>query len=86
MVLREDKMERLSRRCMFTGEILNVYFIIFIIKLRSWVCFLSSPGEKKFAAAFFQFIGRGLAQGWFSDHPYGVRKGGLGGIEGVSKF
>lgn len=70
---------------MFTGEILNVYFIIFIINLRSWVCFLSSTGEKEFAAAFFQFIGRGLAQGWFSSHPYEVRKGELGGIEGVLK-
>lgn len=42
-------------------------------------------GDKEFAAAFFQFIGRGLAQGWFSGHPYEVRKGGLGGIEGALK-
>ncbi|CAI7666940.1 unnamed protein product [Penicillium viridicatum] len=42
-------------------------------------------GDKEFGAAFFQFIGRGLAQGWFSGHPYEVRKGGLGGIEGALK-
>ncbi|KGO77432.1 Polyketide synthase, enoylreductase [Penicillium italicum] len=42
-------------------------------------------GDKEFAAAFYQFIGRGLAQGWFSGHPYEVRKGGLGGLEGALK-
>jgi NADPH:quinone reductase-like Zn-dependent oxidoreductase len=42
-------------------------------------------GDKEFAAALFQFIGRGLAQGWFSGHPYEVRKGGLGGLEGALK-
>ncbi|KAJ6158414.1 hypothetical protein N7485_011240 [Penicillium canescens] len=42
-------------------------------------------GDKEFGAAFFQFIGRGLAQGWFSGHPYEVRKGGLGGLEGALK-
>ncbi|KAJ5943800.1 hypothetical protein N7516_003968 [Penicillium verrucosum] len=42
-------------------------------------------GDKEFGAAFFQFIGQGLAQGWFSGHPYEVRKGGLGGIEGALK-
>src|SRR4051812_45763164 len=42
-------------------------------------------GDKEFGAAFFQFIGRGLAQGWFSGHPYEVRKGGLGGVEGALK-
>ncbi|KAJ5301578.1 hypothetical protein PENANT_c002G10008 [Penicillium antarcticum] len=40
-------------------------------------------GDKEFGAAFFQFIGRGLAQGWFSGHPYEVRKGGLAGVEGA---
>lgn len=39
--------------------------------------------ELEFATAFYQLIGRGLAQqGWFSGHPYEVRPGGLGGIEG----
>ncbi|CAG7964765.1 unnamed protein product [Penicillium olsonii] len=42
-------------------------------------------GDKEFGAAFFQFIGRGLAQGWFSGHPSEVRKGGLGGLEGALK-
>jgi NADPH:quinone reductase-like Zn-dependent oxidoreductase len=37
----------------------------------------------EFGAAFFQFIGRGLAQGWFSGHPYEVRPGGLAGLEGA---
>ncbi|KAJ5960712.1 Polyketide synthase enoylreductase [Penicillium vulpinum] len=44
-----------------------------------------SLGDKEFAAALFQFIGRGLAQGWFSGHPYEVREGGLGGLEGALK-
>ncbi|KAJ5276942.1 hypothetical protein N7524_003095 [Penicillium chrysogenum] len=42
-------------------------------------------GDKEFGAAFFPFIGQGLAQGWFSGHPYEVRKGGLGGLEGALK-
>lgn len=37
--------------------------------------------DNEFGAAFFQFIGRGLAQGWFSGHPYQVRPGGLAGLE-----
>ncbi|KAJ5085107.1 hypothetical protein N7532_009878 [Penicillium argentinense] len=37
--------------------------------------------DREFAAAFYQLIGRGLAQGWFSGHPYEVRRGGLAGIE-----
>lgn len=37
--------------------------------------------DREFGAAFFQFIGRGLAQGWFSGHPYEVRPGGLNGVE-----
>lgn len=32
---------------------------------------------------FFNFFGRGLAQGWFSGHPFEVRPGGLDGIEGA---
>lgn len=39
--------------------------------------------DKEFGAAFFQFIGRGLARGWFSGHPYEVRPGGLAGLEGA---
>lgn len=39
--------------------------------------------DQEFGAAFFHFIGRGLAQGWFSGHPYEVRKGGLNGLQGA---
>lgn len=39
--------------------------------------------DREFGAAFFPFIGRGLAQGWFSGHPYEVRPGGLNGLEGA---
>lgn len=39
--------------------------------------------DREFGAAFFPLIGRGLAQGWFSGHPYKVRPGGLNGIEGA---
>ncbi|KAJ5151627.1 hypothetical protein N7492_009922 [Penicillium capsulatum] len=39
--------------------------------------------DREFATAFFAFIGRGLAQGWYSGHPYEVRPGGLGGLEGA---
>lgn len=42
-------------------------------------------GDKEFGAAMYQFIGRGLAQGWFSGHPYEVRKGGLNGLESALK-
>lgn len=42
-------------------------------------------GDKEFGAALFQFISRGLAQGWFKGHPYEVRKGGLGGVEDALK-
>ncbi|KAJ5633290.1 hypothetical protein N7490_009629 [Penicillium lividum] len=41
--------------------------------------------DKEFGAAFYQFMGRGLAEGWFSGHPYEVRKGGLNGLEGALK-
>lgn len=41
--------------------------------------------DREFGAAFFALIGRGLAQGWFSGHPYEVRPGGLNGIEGALK-
>lgn len=37
----------------------------------------------EFGALFFPFLGRGLAQGWFSGHPYEVRPGGLGGLQGA---
>lgn len=39
--------------------------------------------DGEFSAALFHFIGRGLAQGFFSGHPYNVRPGGLAGIEGA---
>lgn len=37
--------------------------------------------DSEFGAALFQLISRGLAQGWFSGHPYEVRPGGLAGLE-----
>ncbi|KAL4733826.1 GroES-like protein [Aspergillus similis] len=37
--------------------------------------------DNEFGAALFHFISRGLAQGWFSGHPYEVRPGGLAGLE-----
>lgn len=40
-------------------------------------------GDEDFGAAFFHFMGRGLAKGWFQGHPYEVRKGGLNGVEGA---
>jgi NADPH:quinone reductase-like Zn-dependent oxidoreductase len=39
-------------------------------------------GDGEFAQAMLQFMGRGLAKGWFSGHPVEVRPGGLAGIEG----
>lgn len=51
------------------------------------VHFPPAPGktveDNEFGAAFFQLMGRGLAQGWFSGHPYEVRPGGLAGLEGA---
>jgi NADPH:quinone reductase-like Zn-dependent oxidoreductase len=36
--------------------------------------------DKEFGAAFFRFFGRGLAEGWFSGHPYKIVDGGLEGV------
>jgi NADPH:quinone reductase and related Zn-dependent oxidoreductases len=38
-------------------------------------------GDREFGAAIFSLIGRGLAQEWFSGHPYEVRPGGLAGLQ-----
>ncbi|KAJ5999698.1 secondary metabolism biosynthetic enzyme [Penicillium waksmanii] len=52
-----------------------------------YIHFPPSPGktieDTEFAAAFYQLMGRGLAQGWFSGHPYEVRPGGLAGLQGA---
>ncbi|GKZ27643.1 hypothetical protein AbraIFM66951_001744 [Aspergillus brasiliensis] len=37
--------------------------------------------DREFGAAFFAFLGRGLAGGWFSGHPVEVKAGGLNGLE-----
>lgn len=37
--------------------------------------------DAEFAAALYQLMGRGLAQGWFSGHPYELRPGGLAGLQ-----
>lgn len=39
--------------------------------------------DQEFGAAFFQLLGRGLAQGWYSGHPYEVRENGLHGLQGA---
>ncbi|KAI7086448.1 GroES-like protein [Hortaea werneckii] len=41
----------------------------------------SRYGNREFGAMFFPYIGLGLAQGWFSGHPYEVIEGGLGGVQ-----
>ncbi|KAG9248752.1 zinc-binding oxidoreductase-like protein ToxD [Calycina marina] len=38
-------------------------------------------GTKEFGFIYFNFFTRGLAEGWFSGHPYEVVPGGLGGVE-----
>jgi NADPH2:quinone reductase len=38
-------------------------------------------GNREFGAMFFPYIGMGLADGWFSGHPYEVVEGGLGGVQ-----
>lgn len=42
-------------------------------------------GDAEFGTALFQLMGRGLADGWFTGHPYQVRQGGLNGLEGALK-
>lgn len=39
--------------------------------------------DQEFGSVFFPFLGRSLAQGWFTGHPFEVRQGGLGGLEGA---
>lgn len=38
-------------------------------------------GSKDFGFAWFRLFSRGLAEGWFTPHPYEVVPGGLGGVE-----
>lgn len=38
-------------------------------------------GDKEFGAVMFPLLGRGLAEGWFSGHPYEVVQGGLDGLQ-----
>lgn len=40
-------------------------------------------GDAEFGHVIYRFLARGLAQGWFSGHPYEVVPGGLNGIEAV---
>lgn len=40
-------------------------------------------GDKEFGAVFFRFFGRGLAEGWFSGHPFKIVEGGLDGLAGA---
>lgn len=41
--------------------------------------------DPDFGEAFFRLLGRGLAKGWFTGHPYQVRDGGLNGVEQALK-
>lgn len=38
-------------------------------------------GDSEFGAMFFPLLGRGLAEGWFTGHPFEVVDGGLDGLE-----
>jgi NADPH2:quinone reductase len=38
-------------------------------------------GDQTFGAIMYKFFERGLAEGWFSSHPFEVVPGGLGGLE-----
>lgn len=42
-------------------------------------------GDAEFGATVYNLISLGLADGWFSGHPYEVNRGGLDGLEGVLK-
>jgi NADPH:quinone reductase-like Zn-dependent oxidoreductase len=42
-------------------------------------------GNAEFGATIYNLISLGLADGWFSGHPYEVAKGGLAGLEGALK-
>ncbi|KFZ13461.1 hypothetical protein V502_06598 [Pseudogymnoascus sp. VKM F-4520 (FW-2644)] len=42
-------------------------------------------GDGEFGAVFYHYFGLGLAEGWFSGHPFEVEEGGLGGIESALK-
>jgi NADPH:quinone reductase-like Zn-dependent oxidoreductase len=42
-------------------------------------------GDAEFGATLYNLISLGLADGWFSGHPYEVAKGGLAGLEGALK-
>ncbi|KAJ9319433.1 hypothetical protein DTO271D3_202 [Paecilomyces variotii] len=41
----------------------------------------TGEGDKDFGYVYFRYFGKGLAEGWFTGHPYEVRKGGLEGVE-----
>lgn len=41
------------------------------------------PGDPDLGFVFSKYLGRGLADGWFKPHPYEVRPGGLGAIQGA---
>ncbi|KAF5549750.1 polyketide synthase enoylreductase [Fusarium napiforme] len=42
-------------------------------------------GNAEFGATIYNLVSLGLADGWFSGHPYEVAKGGLAGLEGALK-
>ncbi|KAJ5428187.1 chaperonin 10-like protein [Penicillium cf. griseofulvum] len=42
-------------------------------------------GDAEFGATLYKLISLGLADGWFSGHPYEVVEGGLAGLQGALK-
>lgn len=42
-------------------------------------------GNAEFGATIYNLVSLGLADGWFSGHPYEVAQGGLAGLEGALK-
>jgi NADPH:quinone reductase len=44
-----------------------------------------TPGGHELGLVWSRLFTKGLQEGWFSGHPYEVRPGGLGGVEGALK-
>ena len=42
---------------------------------------LEGAPDREFAAAWYRLFGMGLAEGWFTGHPFEVVEGGLEGVE-----
>jgi NADPH2:quinone reductase len=42
---------------------------------------LEGGPDREFAAAWYRLFGMGLAEGWFTGHPFEVVEGGLEGVD-----